>query len=230
MVFQGVVFDLFGTLVYDAFSSEKYPAFLSRLATLLDLKESEFAPLWQDSYRERTLGTFPTLQDNLRWVGERLERKLDPGAVEEAANAIVDLTRRALTPRPFALETLRQIRARGLKTGLLSDCGPAVPLMWDETPFAQLFDTTVFSSREGMKKPDPRFFGLVLGRLGLTGPDCLYVGDGNGDELPGAKAMGMTPVLIASILAPDEPERWLVKDWEDVRLASLDDVIHFLDF
>ena len=160
MAFKGVVFDLFGTLVYDAFSSEKYPAFLSRLATLLDLKESEFAPLWQASYRERTLGTFPTLQDNIRWVGERLERKLDPGAVEEASNAIVDLTRRALTPRPFALETLRQIRARGLKTGLLSDCGPAVPLVWDETPFAPLFETAVFSSR-GMPKVCIRARALV---------------------------------------------------------------------
>ncbi len=32
--------------------------------------------------------------------------------------------------------------------------------------------------------------------LGLTGEACLYVGDGNSEELPGAKRHGMTTVWV----------------------------------
>src|SRR5581483_445540 len=179
MAIKAVIFDLFGTLVYDKFSSDKYPLFLSRLSSTLGLKETEFTALWQASYQDRALGKYESLQDNLRWIGDQLGRPLEPNAVEEAASAIVDLTRQALTPRDQAIEVLYQIRLMGYKTGLISDCGPAVPLIWNETPFARLFDHTVFSCKEKLKKPDPKYYRILLDRLEVPGSACLYVGDGH---------------------------------------------------
>ncbi len=228
MALKAVIFDLFGTLVFDKFSGKKFPLFLSRQAALLNLKEAEFSSLWLASYQDRALGKFETLQDNLRWIGNQLGQPLDPPAVEDSATAIVELTRQALAPRAQAVEVLYQIRLMGFKTGLISDCGPAVPLVWKETSFAGLFDATVFSCREGLKKPDPKFYQIILERLGVPARECLYVGDGHSGELEGAKGMGMKPALIWSAIDPGESERLIVKDWQGATLVSLPEVVSLL--
>jgi putative hydrolase of the HAD superfamily len=148
--------------------------------------------------------------------------------VDEAALAIVEHSCQALAPRVHALDVLAQLRRMGFKTALISDCGPAVPLIWEETPFADLFDATAFSCKEGLKKPDPKFYQLVLDRLNLKAGECFYVGDGNSHELDGAKYLGMKTALIWSLIDPDEPERLLVKDWEGVTLVSLAEVVDLL--
>ncbi len=228
MAVKAVIFDLFGTLIHDKFLSLTYPAFLSRMAASLSLKNEEFEPLWQGSYLDRTTGKYPTLQDNVRWIGEKLGRTFESSAVENAAAQIVEVTRQSFLPRRQALDVLNQIKRMGLKTGLISDCGPAVPLIWNETPFAGLFDATAFSCKECLKKPDPKFFKVILDRLDVQAKDCFYVGDGNSGELQGAKALGMKTALIWGLIDPEEPERLVLKDWEGVTLVSLTEVVDLL--
>jgi len=164
----------------------------------------------------------------LRWIGYRLGKSLDPGAVEETASRMVELTRQALTPRAQALEVLDQLRGRGLKTGLISDCGPAVPLVWEETPFPGLFDAVIFSCRAGLKKPDAKIYQLALDGLNLQASECLYIGDGHGGELEGAREMGMKTALIWSAIEPEEPERLVVQGWKGPILKTLDEVLRLL--
>ena len=45
-----------------------------------------------------------------------------------------------------------------------------------------------------MKKPDSCIYEEAARRLGVTPSECLFVGDGGSDELPGAKAAGMTAI------------------------------------
>lgn len=108
--------------------------------------------------------------------------------------------RDSLRWRPDALETLRTLRATELKTALVSDCTGELPAVWEATALAELFDTAVFSCVEGTRKPDPELFRAAARRLGVPPQQCLYVGDGGGDELHGSAAVGMVPVLLA---APD---------------------------
>ena len=66
--------------------------------------------------------------------------------------------RQALRPRPDADTTLRQLKEQSYQIGLLSNCSIEIPILWPETAFADLFESHVFSSRERLKKPDPRIF------------------------------------------------------------------------
>ena len=54
-----------------------------------------------------------------------------------------------------------------------------------------------FSAREGVMKPEPSFYRLLLGRLGGEPAGCVYIGDGKDDELEGAKRVGLKPILYA---------------------------------
>ena len=58
------------------------------------------------------------------------------------------------------------------------------------------FDATVFSCDVGVSKPDPRIYEIACEQLEVEPADCLFVGDGANDELPGAERAGMTAVQL----------------------------------
>ncbi len=78
---------------------------------------------------------------------------------------------------------------------------------WRDSPLAGLFDAEIFSCAVGCVKPEPAIFEQCLLKLGLTGAECLYVGDGGSDELVGARAAGMSPVFLSGVMAELWPER-----------------------
>ena len=84
----------------------------------------------------------------------------------------------------------------GFRIGLVTDCSWETVLLWPETPLPPYFDSTVFSCAVGMRKPDPRIYALACDQLGLAPERCLYVGDGDSDELAGAERVGMTALRI----------------------------------
>jgi putative hydrolase of the HAD superfamily len=131
-------------------------------------------------------------------------------------------TKRSLQPRPGALETLAELRRRGHKLGLISVCSQDVPHVWDETALGGEFDATVFSCDVGVSKPDPRIYEIACERLGVEPADCLFVGDGANDELPGAVRAGMTALQLR---APGEPLTAEGEVWAGPWVERLNDVL-----
>lgn len=60
-------------------------------------------------------------------------------------------------------------------------------------PRLAIFRDIVVSGREGMLKPDPRIYRLLLDRHGLTAGDCLFIDD-SAANVAGARAVGMDAV------------------------------------
>ena len=116
----------------------------------------------------------------------------------------------------------RRCDARGQKLGLITVCSQEVADIWDETPFAGLFDATVFSSSVGLSKPDPRIYELACERLGVEPADCLFVGDGANDELPGAERAGMTALQLR---APGEALTPDGEAWQGASIEHLSEVV-----
>ena len=89
------------------------------------------------------------------------------------------------------LELLRQLRAAGVRTALLSNS-------WGVTGypahlFPELFDTVVISAEVGMRKPEERIFRHAAQLLGLDPAECVFVDDLEANVLA-AEALGMTGV------------------------------------
>ncbi|CAD5215531.1 unnamed protein product [Bursaphelenchus xylophilus] len=87
---------------------------------------------------------------------------------------------------------IEQIKKHGLKVALLTNNGWWTPrkgrtVICDDL---SLFDVVVESCKEGICKPHPKIFQTTLKRLGLEGPQCLFV-----DDLPknieGARKLGI---------------------------------------
>jgi putative hydrolase of the HAD superfamily len=213
---RAVIFDLWDTLVlYDV---EHSRATERRIAERLGTDPDQFHRVWRESRSERDGGS---LADSFRSVGATAE--LLPELLDLRRNAF----REAAVPQEGALETLRELRERGLRLGMISVCSEEVAELWEETPFAGLFDSTVFSCSVGLRKPDPAIYQLALDELDVEPGEAIFVGDGANDELAGAERVGMRAVLI---LRPSQDEPF----WEEAhgwqpRITSIPEVLELVD-
>jgi putative hydrolase of the HAD superfamily len=93
-------------------------------------------------------------------------------------------------PVPGAAETLRELRERGLRLGVVANWDCALPEQLERLGLDGLVDTVVTSARAGVAKPDPAIFELALNELGVPADRALHVGDEQIDE-DGARAAGL---------------------------------------
>jgi putative hydrolase of the HAD superfamily len=174
----------------------------------------------QEEFEERWFGDLA----HMREMGPMAEALRVLGASPEVAGEIASMrravTEQGLVPAPGAVETLDELRARGLLTGLITVCTDDVPALWPETPFHGLFDAEIFSCSVGMRKPDPRIYLLACEQLGVEPHEAMFVGDGANDELAGAERVGMTAVLIER---PGEEQ-----EWSGRRVRSLPEVLELV--
>jgi putative hydrolase of the HAD superfamily len=135
-------------------------------------------------------------------------------------------TRRALEPRPDAVPTLAHLKKEAYKIGLLSNCSVEIPILWPETAFTDLIDSTIFSSRERLKKPDPRIYHLACERLGVKPEQCVYIADGENYELTAAAKVGLHSVLIRNPLRDNGSELLReAREWDGDVISSLSEIL-----
>lgn len=61
----------------------------------------------------------------------------------------------------------------------------------------QMIDHYVVSGAEGLIKPDPRLFRVLLNRYGLQAETCTFIDD-NPDNVEAARALGMRGIVFTS--------------------------------
>ncbi len=224
MKYHAVVFDLFGTLAHN-FSSSGYGDALAQMASALSLPSDDFRRAWFETSRERNTGASQSCLGDVEHICRKLGATADEGQVQVAVEARLDYIRHVMTPQPDAIEVLSSLKGQGFKTGLISDCSHEIPTVWPQTPFAPLFDTAVFSCLVGMRKPDPRIYQLAVERLDVRPEQCTYVGDGGSQELSGALAVGMHPVLVRFDADSAEPHLTSREAWDGPEVSSLTEIL-----
>ena len=223
--YKGVIFDLYGTLV-DSFRSHDSLTSIAEMAATLETPKDEFGRLWRETFSDRETGVFPTIEENIWHVCQRLGIQRDASQVRAAARLRLDRYRRSLAPRPGSVETLAALRSAGFRIGLVSNASAQTNELWRETPMAPLVDAPVFSCAVGMSKPDPRIYRLALEGLGLAADTCLFVGDGGSGELEGARRVGLHPALIRTLGDDlDDPHRPEAKEWQGPMVSAISEVL-----
>jgi putative hydrolase of the HAD superfamily len=224
---RAVVFDLFGTLVYELPRSD-WDAWLDTAAAVLEADSEAFHAAWTATAVERQTGRLGDIEENLRTVAARAGAWPNESQFTEALEARTEMYRKWFMPRPGAEEVLARLRADGYPLALISMCAPDTPDIWRSSPLAGTVDVEVFSSEVALRKPDAAIYLRACQGLQVDPADCLYVGDGSYRELSGAAAVGMRPVLIsdpdvsAEMLNPD-PD-----DWSGETIASLLEIVSLL--
>ncbi len=229
MKYDAVIFDLFGTLI-DNMPFEAFNQALATMARILGLPAEEMQRMWNVTWPQRSLGQLPDTASAIRYICTQLGVSPADEQIQQATEIRLQFSRRSLVPRHDTIATLTLLKSQGYKLGLVSDCTAEVPLLWSTTPLASLIDVPIFSCSVGLKKPDARIFLLACEHLGVAPQRCLFIGDGGSDELRGASAVGMSPVLIRVPYENDHNvRRHGERPWQGTRIATVKDILPFVD-
>jgi len=228
MKWKAIIFDFFGTLV-DNFSIRELERVLSEMAKVLSAPRDDFARMWVETFPDRATGIIPTIETNIKYICRALGCLATDAQIKAASDIRFRFMQRTLTPRRGVLDTLAQLKAEGYKIGLITDCSSELPNLWPSTPFAPLIDMAVFSCHVGVRKPNPKIYRLACKRLGVEPQDCLYIGDGSSQELTGASAVGMQPLLIR-VPYEDTCDTYRVDmdEWTGPSISDLKDILSFV--
>lgn len=96
---------------------------------------------------------------------------------------------------PYTHEVLAEVKRRGYKMGVVSNWDWTLPGVLEATGLTPYFDYIGVSALEGVAKPDPRFFEIVLGKLDVEPQEAIHIGD-SPDDINGAAAAGVEAILF----------------------------------
>jgi putative hydrolase of the HAD superfamily len=104
----------------------------------------------------------------------------------------------ALEFRPFpdALAALAALRERGHDTVIVSNWDCSLPDWLEPTGLLELVTGVVTSADAGAAKPDAAIFRRALELAGVDGPGAVHVGDSLDNDVEGARAVGIRPILV----------------------------------
>lgn len=131
---------------------------------------------------------------------------VEAGVEEAAARSMVAPLRRAhdafnlwrLVP-PELPRALDRLREAGLRTAIVSNSEGKLPDVFRRVGLGDAFELIVDSHLEGVRKPDPEIFRRALSRLGVAPERAVYLGDIPGVDVVGAKAAGLSAVLVDAL-------------------------------
>ena len=199
MTVKVVIFDLFETLI-SGFDTG-HPS-TTEVAQTLELPVKDFQREYYQSLRPaRYTGQFPDYATVLRYIVGKLGGKSPESTIktltERRQSAFNTHLRRI---EPEILDMLNKITTLGIRLGLISNTDGSEVLDWQNSPLARFFEVTIFSHAVGMVKPDPHIYQHACKNLDVAPSDCIFIGDGNSDELRGAAQVGMSPFCAAWFL------------------------------
>jgi putative hydrolase of the HAD superfamily len=99
-------------------------------------------------------------------------------------------------PFPDAVPALEAVRRMGLRTGLVSNATELARRVLRNLDMERHFDAVVISDEVGVRKPDPRIFGIALGILGADASRAVFLGDRPATDMVGAAEAGVLPILV----------------------------------
>jgi 2-haloacid dehalogenase len=101
-----------------------------------------------------------------------------------------------LTPWPDTADTLRQLRASGVRVIALANFSPKMlDANAENAGLTGLFDALVSTDAKRTYKPDPHAYRLGMERLPLERHEILFAAFGGWDAA-GAKAFGYTSIWL----------------------------------
>jgi putative hydrolase of the HAD superfamily len=132
----------------------------------------------------------------------------DRSFAEESASLGAEVRGKDVLPllsgdlRPEMVDALKRIKA-AYKTGCITNNLPANAIgsasgrtLYIAEVMA-LFDHIIESAKIGLRKPDPRIYGMMIDALGVDPKNCVYLDD-LGVNLKPARDMGMTTIKVVS--------------------------------
>lgn len=223
MDYDTYVFDLYGTLV-DIHTDEELPMVWEKLALFYGYYDAPYEPMeLKKRYGELVNGKEQelkkTLEDDPKYAHEASPEieitdvfsalfrekgvEADEALAVHAGQFFRVLSTEYVRVYPGTAQMLESLKKQGKKVYLLSNAQRIFTEYEMHTlEIAQYFDDILISSDYRTKKPDPRFFGILVDRYHLAVERTLFVGNDSRTDVLGATQAGMHTFYVNSNISP----------------------------
>lgn len=96
-----------------------------------------------------------------------------------------------------AAPALRGYRARGLRLVVVSNWDVSLHMVLGNVGLRPFLDAVLTAAEAGVRKPDPAIFRQALDLAGSSAAEAIHVGDSLDEDVAGARAAGIEPVLVS---------------------------------
>jgi HAD superfamily hydrolase (TIGR01549 family) len=211
---KGVFFDLYGTLLILGDMKQAWSDWMGMFHSGLcrhglSLDETSFAHHCEQFFGKEepppAIDGLTVFERRIHHLASNLGLAVELPEIKGIATRATNAWQTHVRPDPEAVELLRLLR-QSKTLALISnfDHPPHAHRVLRETGFDEFFQTVVVSGDVGIKKPDPGIFRIALNKTGLSAEEVIYVGDTQ-EDVDGATAAGIRPVLIARPEDPNQP-------------------------
>jgi putative hydrolase of the HAD superfamily len=201
---RAILFDALGTLLELASPAPRLQAELStRYGVTVSEAEARAAMAAEIRYYRRHLDEGRD-RDSLTVLREQCAAELR-GALPAAAQARLpppsELVEALLASLHFdafpdAAPALETCRARGLRVVVVSNWDVSLHAVLARVGLSPLLDGILTAAEAGVRKPAPDIFIQALRLAGARAAEAIHVGDSVEEDVAGALAAGIEPVLV----------------------------------
>lgn len=216
-MYQNYIFDLYGTLV-DINTNESKPYVWKKVAELYAYYGAIYTPAeFKKEYlrlcdkhtkalRAKNGADYPEIQLEYVFMELFTEKgvEISMDTVRVIGQAFRAISTKFLCLYDGVIDLLDSIHAHDKKAYLLSNAQE----MFTKHEMIALgifdkFDGIVFSSDEGLCKPEERFFRVVIDRYHLDIKESIMIGNDAGTDIKGANNIGLDSLYIHSDISPE---------------------------
>lgn len=163
---------------------------------------------WVDNYAEGLMGVGFSKEEAYKWapiINERVDKiKKEYSLI----NGVMDMLK-TLKANGYLLAVVSNWRDQSLRSDL------------EQLGIASYFDYIADSSVEGVSKPDPDIFNIVLNHLSIKPNEAVHIGDLYYSDVIGAQNAGINAILFDELDA-------LGEEFQCQRICKITDILEIL--
>ena len=188
---RAVLLDLYDTLAWT-----EWPTMRAELEDRFGIGEAELLRAFTVTRKARSIGAYGSAEGDLAAILDAARVPADAALVQELNEArLKAFAENGVHLWDDSIPTLRELRARGLRTAIVSNCDHSTRPIVDELGLGRETDAIVLSFEVGVAKPDPGIYRAALDALGARPDEAIFVDDQAG-YCDGAQAVGIRAFLI----------------------------------
>lgn len=201
---KAVSLDCAGTLLHISWNPGRFAVEVAQdLGLALDVADARgrygrlLSSRWE-SYRDINLSRSRSAVDQF-WHDLTHDWALEVGIpgesvgllLEQADDRLFGPDQDQFHPYPDVMPALQELSSMGIRLCVLSNWDITLHRALSATNLDGYFEFAIASLEEGVEKPDPRIFQIMLQRFALPPGQVLHVGDDLLDDYRGAKVCGI---------------------------------------
>ncbi|MGZ4109516.1 MAG: HAD family hydrolase [Actinomycetota bacterium] len=189
--FDAVLLDLYDTIVWSDWRRLR-----DMITSHVPVDDGRLQAAFDTTRALRGVGAFPDAEGDMAAVLEAAGVAPDPELVRKLTRQEVEHLSRGVHLYDDVLPTVEALRARGVKTALVSNCSHSTRPVVDRLGLEGAFDRVILSFEVRAMKPDAAIYQVALAALGGVEPSCAVFVDDQTPYCDGAAAVGMATALI----------------------------------